>query len=440
MKIISLNLLLIVSVLFSACQTSKEKETVFVKVKSLSFYKGEKPYYFMGTNFWYGAYLGSKASYGSRERLTRELDQLSALGVKNLRILAASENSEISNSLKPAFIISPGKYDKDLLDGLDFLMCEMSKRGMYGVLFLNNFWEWSGGMGQYLAWANGGKIVDPVKGKDSWSDFMKNSSLFYSDTLANRYYHDYIKMLVNRVNTYTGRLYKDDPAIMAWELANEPRGGEGSRTAEADTQFCSWVDKTAGFIHSLDQNHLVTTGSEGIVGCKHDSLFFKQSHGSKNIDYLTFHLWAKNWSWFDAKNIAGTFPSTKIKAIAYVNAHMVLARSLGKPIVMEEFGMERDSSKCTTGSPVTARDNYYSTLFALMLDTASAHGPFAGCNFWAWGGEGRPASADFIYKFGDPFTGDPPQEGQGLNSIYNSDSSTLNIIKKYSAEMDKLCN
>ncbi len=427
----------IASVIFAGCSQNQVKPVEFIKVQNLQLIKDGKPYFYMGTNFWYGAYLGSKAAYGNRERLIRELDQLSALGVKNLRILAASENSDISNSLKPAFIISPGKYDEDLLDGLDFLMSEMSKRGMKGVLFLNNFWEWSGGMGQYQVWVHGGKTLDPVVGNASWSDFIKNSTMFYFDSAANGLYRDYIKMIANRVNKYTGKAYKDDPSIMAWELANEPRGGEGA-VPGGEERFIGWVDETAGFIHSVDKNHLVTTGGEGTVGCHQDSSLFLKSNMSKNIDYLTFHLWAKNWGWFDAKNIAATYPSTITKATNYINLQLRLARKLDKPIVMEEFGLERDSSASLPGKPVTARDKYYNIVFSIMAENAGIKGPFAGCNFWAWGGEGRPANKDFAYKIGDPFMGDPPQEGQGLNSIYNNDSSTLNIIKKYSMALDRL--
>ena len=32
----------------------------------------------------------------------------------------------------------------------------------------------------------------------------------------------YVKKIINRRNTITGVLYRDDPTIMAWDLANEP--------------------------------------------------------------------------------------------------------------------------------------------------------------------------------------------------------------------------
>ena len=32
----------------------------------------------------------------------------------------------------------------------------------------------------------------------------------------------YVRSIVTRRNSITGRLYKDDPTIMAWDLANEP--------------------------------------------------------------------------------------------------------------------------------------------------------------------------------------------------------------------------
>ncbi|MGO9480611.1 MAG: mannanase, partial [Candidatus Kryptoniota bacterium] len=173
-----------------------------------------------------------------------------------------------------------------------------------------------------------------------------------------------------------------------------------------------WIDTTAHFIHSVDRNHLVTTGSEGIAGSLEDSTIYLTAHSSKYIDYVTFHLWPKNWGWFNAKDAAGTYARTEINAVKYIDQHIAFARELGKPAVMEEFGFPRDSERYAPGTPTTDRDKYYKKIVGLVYDSACDGAPIAGTNFWSWGGEGRSQLAGNSWKPGDPFTGDPPQEPQ----------------------------
>jgi hypothetical protein len=55
---------------------------------------------------------------------------------------------------------------------------------------------------------------------------------------------------------------RDDPTILAWELANEPRcNGDFS-----GSKLQAWVEHTAEFLKSIDPNHMVTVGSEGFFG------------------------------------------------------------------------------------------------------------------------------------------------------------------------------
>lgn len=42
--------------------------------------------------------------------------------------------------------------------------------------------------------------------------------------------------------------------------------------------------------------------------------------------------------------------------------HIIVARQLNKPIVLEEFGLPRDNHKYHRTDPTTARDRYYSAI------------------------------------------------------------------------------
>ena len=113
----------------------------FVKVKGVHFMRDNKPYYFMGANFWQGMNLGSKGPGGDRAKLVRELDRLQAMGITNLRIMAASEGLDTEPwRMVPALQKKPGVYDEAVLDGLDFFISELGARGMTAVVTLNNFW------------------------------------------------------------------------------------------------------------------------------------------------------------------------------------------------------------------------------------------------------------------------------------------------------------
>jgi mannan endo-1,4-beta-mannosidase len=394
-----------------------QPQSKYIQTKGTHFILDGKPYYFVGTNFWYGCYLGSTGQTGNRERLLRELDRLRVTGITNLRILGSSEASSASDAIKPAIQTSPGIYDDSLLIGLDFLLSEMNKRDMYAVVFLNNYWTWSGGMQQYNSWFKGTGLS------------------FYQNALANKAYKKYIYDLVNRVNTLTGLQYFNDPVIMAWELANEPR------PAGDLASFYNWIDSTSQYIHSIDPNHLVTTGNEGMIGSNNSETVFLSAHQSQYIDYATIHLWAYNWGWYNPLNPTTgtrTYPATLAKAKAYIQQHLALARTLNKPMTMEEYGLQRDNSTYNAGSPTTYRDQYFNELLKMIYDSAAAGSPIAGSNFWGWGGEERSPNSDYRWRTGDPFVCDPPMEAQGLNSVYDTDSSTIQIMEQYSGLMSRL--
>ncbi len=429
-------LFILISLGVLSCSNTDINE--FVSVNNGQFVLKGKPYYYLGTNFWHGAYMGAGLVKGDKERLLKELDQLAEHGITNLRIMAASEESALEMSVTPAFQIEPGVYNEDLFVGLDYLLNEMGKRDMKAVMVLNNYWQWSGGMSQYMNWVTGIPVIDPDKTGD-WDGFQAQSATFYSSVEANKIYRDYIKMLINRKNTLTGNVYKEDPVIMSWQLSNEPRPAPTARNNEESRQiFYKWVDETAKYIKDLDNNHLVSTGNEGAAGCRWNIDIYSNSHQSEYVDYLTFHIWPKNWGWYDATKPDSTFDKTLEKTLDYFQEHIKVAREHNMPIVLEEFGLERDSGSLSPQSSTNLRNRYLDMIFSTVVESAKEGSPMAGLNFWAWGGLAKASSEDCIWRKGDSFMGDPPQEPQGLNSVFSSDIQTLKIFKKYNEELKEL--
>ena len=56
----------------------------------------------------------------------------------------------------------------------------------------------------------------------------------------------------------------------------------------------------------------------------------------------------------------------------------------------------------------------------------------------AWSGEGRPPADGSSWKMGDDFTGDPPSEAQGANSIFDTDISTLEVLRRHATALGEL--
>jgi len=429
-----------ISVLLFAVCDSQIKKVDFVTVTGTQFTINGEPYYFLGTNMWYGANLGMEGEMGDRKRLIRELDLLQDIGVTNLRIMGASEGLGEYRQVKPAIQPQPGVYNEDVLKGLDFLLHEMSKRNMYAVIYLNNNWVWTGGFSQYVSWITGEEVPNPFMEQYNWSEFMNFTGRFYEIPEANELFHKYLDKLINRKNTVNGRLYKNDPSIMSWQLANEPRPRLGEDDSVSISIYNQWIHDTAAYIKSLDANHLVSTGNEGLAGSLQSEECYLTAHQDPNIDYMTFHLWLLNWRWFDPLKAEETYPQAEKNAIEYIETHIQYAKQLGKPITMEEFGIPRDMHSYSPQATTVYRNMYFKTVFDLIYESAKQNSPFAGSNFWAWGGFGKASDPEHeaVWQDGDDFTGDPPQEPQGRNSVFAYDESTIRLLRDHGSKMKSL--
>lgn len=419
-------LLAFLIVFTTSCSSQK-----YISVKDTKFIKEGKPYNFIGTNYWYGAMIGAKN--GDRTRLLKELDELKSNGITNLRILVGAEGGDQDFTVTPALQTEKGKYNQELLDGLDFVLAEMGKRDLNAILYLNNNWEWSGGMAKYLEWNGYGKVPNPNIAPNTWPQFMNFTSQFHSCEPCKDDFKKHMQFIIGRTNSYTKKKYTEDKAIMAWEVANEPR----VFTKENEVAFTKWLNKTVDEINRLDKNHLITTGSEGKAGSNDDLATFERTHTNKNIDYLTMHIWPKNWGWYKMEDEKGSTPIAIEKTIAYIDEHIEVSKRLQKPIILEEFGYPRSQESLDRNASVVFRNQFYKAVFERLEKAISNNEPFVALNFWGYAGIAKNNPKDGKWKVGVDFTTDPPQEPQGLNSVFSEEISTMNLIKEYNMKIQK---
>ncbi|KAI8084647.1 glycoside hydrolase superfamily [Halteromyces radiatus] len=427
-KLLLLLLFLFLLPFFCSAQNHMANDGI-VSIDKTGFKRYGKTYLIRGANYWYGMNMGSLLG-GNRVRLDTELDQLVAMGVNNLRIMAGSEGPDDPQQtfrMQPSLMTSPGIYNEQIFQGLDYLLDAMGKRNMTAIVTLNNFWHWSGGFSQYVAWVTNTVPPYPTRNSDTWGAFTKYTSQFYKDAIISKSCTDLFKAHINTVqerkNVMNGKRYKDDPVIMAWQIANEPQSAPAS-----------WYDDLAQFIKKGAPQQLVTSGIESML----DYTDFTNAHSSTAIDYCTCHLWVENWGIYKADDPNG-LQRALTYATNYIDTREKWATSIGKPIVLEEFGMARDAWKQPNNieykyDPTTTtehKDIFYNHLFSQVTQMVKQGKAFSGSNFWSYSGIGRPT---------DPPTswvGDPPHEPRGWYSVYDQDT-TVNVIRKYNEELEKL--
>lgn len=223
-----------------------------------------------------------------------------SLGLTVIRTWASCEGE-----MKDGFCFQPslGVYHEATFVNLDYAIAKAGRSGIRLILALSNNWGDFGGIPQYLRWFG-----------------LSNHDDFYRDPRVKEAYKSYVKYVLNRVNTITGIAYKDDPAILAWELGNE------LRSYDLPT-FYAWTDEMSHYVKSLDPKHLLTTGSEGAIS---SDVF--ETHKSDAIDFVSFHLYPDHWG-FDQQ-----------RSNQYIRDHIKIARQMNKPVFLGEFGI-RDKSK-----------------------------------------------------------------------------------------------
>ena len=195
---------------------------------------------------------------------------------------------------------------------------------------------------------------------------------------------------------------------------------------ERGAEIQAWL---SGSGNACDAFHQTASSDNGEGACLAMKQALEEAGLSpKDIDYVNAHIWPYNWNWAKQDSLKENIQRSCDNSGEYLKEHVRIAQKLQKPLVIEEFGYPRDGFQFGCATPTTARDEYYDYIFSMAMGDSTVRG----CNFWGWGGEARPVHEQ--WQVGDPYCGDPAQEAQGLNSVFDCDSSTLQIIRKHNGK------
>jgi mannan endo-1,4-beta-mannosidase len=175
--------------------------------------------------------------------------QMGGMAVRTYVLSVQREGSDMGDHVH---VLAPGEFNEEAFVALDRVLAIANQKGVRVFIPLVDQWHWWGGIRQYEAFRG------------------KSADSFWTDPQLIADFKRTIDHLINRRNTVTGQLYKDDKAILCWETGNE---------IDAPA---SWTKEIAAYIKSIDKNHLVMDG-RSLHGVPQWSL------DDPNVDIVTTH-------------------------------------------------------------------------------------------------------------------------------------------------------
>ena len=250
------------SLLLVQCGTSSQFEN-FVTAKNDKLMEGNKELRFVSYNIpnllYIEDYFPFKASSPWRLPTGFEIrDALKAIkmsggNVARTYTLSVRRKGESKNIIR--YVEGPGKFNEKAFRALDKVLQIANEEGIRLIIpFVDNWWWW-GGRAEYAAFRG------------------KTSDEFWTDPQLISDFEKTINFVLNRKNTYTGVLYKNDKAVLGWETGNE-----------LEAPF-PWQNTIAAYVKSIDQNHLVLEGT-------HAQVLTEQEVDNPNFDVLSTHYYS----------------------------------------------------------------------------------------------------------------------------------------------------
>jgi len=211
----------------------------FISVEGDKLYEGDSPFRFISFNIPNLLCIEDNMSFTEKNawrlpdlfEIEDALKSIQQMGGSVARTYVITVHRENDTPDIPRYVLGPGEFNEEAFNVLDQVLASANRIGIRLIIPFVDNWKWMGGKPQYAKFRN------------------KNSEQFWSDKTIKSDFKKTISFMLNRVNTITGISYKNDKAILAWELGNE-----------LQTATTEWISEMARYIKTIDSNHLVNDG------------------------------------------------------------------------------------------------------------------------------------------------------------------------------------
>ncbi len=187
---------------------------------------------FAGANMSWLA-MRTDGGYTTDAEIDDALNTAVEMGIKVIRSHTLGVSVGCSRCIKP----SKNQINNQAFRSIDYAI---KRAGELGIYLIIPFSDQAGGGGYY---SGGNRIFA------SWEGVSTDA--FYTNDAVIQNYKDYVSLIIDHVNQFTGTPNWDNPWILAWETGNEMRSAP-----------CSWTREASAFIKSKDSRHLVLDGND----------------------------------------------------------------------------------------------------------------------------------------------------------------------------------
>lgn len=218
----------------------------------------------------------------TRARIDNALQNAAAAGMTVVR----AHTLGISVGCPVCFEPSRGVFDDRALAAADYAIARAAALGLKLMIPLTDQWRWyHGGISTFTGWRGYPNYGNPTDNRvNAANDSRQRASEahFYTDPVVRADFRDYVGRLARHVNPHTGRAWKDEPAILAWETGNEIWTANPTWTAD----LARYLKRDVG-VRQLVADGTAATGMR----------VADAATGSADVDILGGHFYPVDTTW-----------------------------------------------------------------------------------------------------------------------------------------------